>query len=325
MSETEARRNEWSLGWREVVVVLFVVFLGVVLLMPGMQQTVNVAREAQCKNNLKQLGLALHNYHEHHRTFPPGATKSGFPGDDSAYSWHTMLLPYVDQSELYKKLSPNNPHSLRQALEQDEVLEIAKTAVSRFECPKSRGAAEGNSDRPLSVNGQHVLVASANYVGSTGVTRTAGPGVFALHSRVRLRDIKDGSSNVFLLGERASGDVANSGRHGASVWIGVTGTVDRAGLPSDAESTLYGTTRVEMYTGKKLTGYQGHSPHLGFSSRHVWENKAPHFLMADGRVRSINPTIDSRVGSDPSDIDGWGVYQLLSSRSDGKTIPPRSY
>ena len=119
----------------------------------------NVARESQCKNNLKQLGLALHNYHEHYGTFPPGTVRSGTEGDDSAYSWHTMLLPFVDQSQWYRKLSPNTPRSLRQAIQDEDVLAIARTSVSGFDCPVSRGAGDVNSDRPLRSDGQNVFVA----------------------------------------------------------------------------------------------------------------------------------------------------------------------
>lgn len=231
-----------------------------------------------------------------------------------------MLLPFVDQSQWYSNLSPNTPRSLQQAIQDEDVLAIARTSVSGFDCPTSRGAGDLNSDRPLRSDGRNVFVASANYVASNGIT-PAGPGVFSLHSKVRIRDIKDGLSNVFMLGERASEDVASTGRHGATVWIGVTGTAARDGLPTDAESTLYGSTLVELQTGRKLTGYRGHAPWLGFSNRHAFQSKVSHFLMGDGTVRGINPDIDSRIGSNPSDIDGWGVYQLLSSRSDGKRIP----
>ncbi|MBC8290281.1 MAG: DUF1559 domain-containing protein [Planctomycetes bacterium] len=237
-----------------------------------------------------------------------------------------MILPYLDKKELYEKLSPNQQYSLREALGQEELQSIAKSTNENFVCPVDASLDEENPDRLLDPGGLDFSAARANYVASTGVTRTAGQGVFFLHSRIRFRDIKDGSSNVFLLGERTSGDAANTGRHGASVWIGVTATKAwDAGLPSDAESTLYGTTAVEMQTGKKLTGRPGFAPRLGFSSDHTWRNKAACFLMADGTVKKINPDIDSRIGKDPSDTDGWGVYQLLSSRSDGKRIPESAF
>jgi type II secretory pathway pseudopilin PulG len=91
--------------WVDVLIVLAVIALIVVLGLPAIQQSREAARWTQCRNNLKQLGLALHNYHDVYATFPPGYVL-GTEGPYLGWSWTTPLTPYVDSSPIYNELRP---------------------------------------------------------------------------------------------------------------------------------------------------------------------------------------------------------------------------
>src|SRR5690242_3289223 len=98
-----ARRGFTSV---ELIIVVVLVAILIALLLPAVQHAREEARSAQCKNNLKQLGLALHNYHDTFVTFPPGwIAADREPQTGPCYGWGTMLLPFLDQAELYNRIN----------------------------------------------------------------------------------------------------------------------------------------------------------------------------------------------------------------------------
>jgi prepilin-type N-terminal cleavage/methylation domain-containing protein len=166
----------------ELLVVIAIIAILVSLLLPAVQQAREAARRTQCKNNLKQLGLALHNYHDAHSCFPAGyysyATSDGSgpawahihpetwdaaPG----WGWGTMLLPFLDQAPVYESLTLEQP--CWEAVN-------APTVVNRlpvFLCPTASGGDEpftvrDESGGPLTIAGRHVLFSRSHYVASHG-------------------------------------------------------------------------------------------------------------------------------------------------------------
>lgn len=96
----------------ELLVVIAIIAILIALLLPAVQQAREAARRSTCKNNLKQIGIALHNYHDTHSVLPPGVLMfddgSGDPDPDLGnWGWNTFLLPYIDQAPLYNQLTPN--------------------------------------------------------------------------------------------------------------------------------------------------------------------------------------------------------------------------
>ncbi|MEZ6122957.1 MAG: DUF1559 domain-containing protein [Planctomycetaceae bacterium] len=163
------------------------------------------------------------------------------------------------------------------------------------------------------------LVSTSNYVGSMGVhSNGTSHGVIYQLSKVRLRDITDGTSNTFLVGERAFGDVAGTGPGGASVWSGATDSTSCGGsLPNACTNTFHSPTRHQINTGLVLNTTTGQTESfVPFSSRHTG---GAQFVMCDGSVHFISDNIDSRVG-DLTDPLTWGIYQWLSERDDGQVI-----
>lgn len=166
----------------ELLVVIAIIAVLVSLLLPAVQQAREAARRSQCKNNLKQIGLGLHNYHDTHAVFPAGyyswGTNNGSAPSwaqvdpttwDAApgWAWGTMLLPYLDQAPLYNRLDVNR--ACWDGVNADSVA----TKLSVFLCPSSSGGDEpfqirDESGSPLTIAGQQPVFGRSHYVASHG-------------------------------------------------------------------------------------------------------------------------------------------------------------
>lgn len=166
----------------ELLVVIAIIATLIALLLPAVQQAREAARRSQCKNNLKQLGIALHNYHDTHSAFPAGyfsyATSNGSgpawanidpqtwdaaPG----WSWSAMLLPYLDQAPVYNALDINR------ACWDPSHAAIVQTKLPVFLCPTSSGGDEpflvrDEPGAPLLMGGSQVRFGRSHYVASHG-------------------------------------------------------------------------------------------------------------------------------------------------------------
>jgi len=280
---------------------------------------------SRCKNNLKQLGLALHNYHDVHAALPPGwvavqnsasSTQTSIGG---AHGWSTFILPYVDQSELYAGFDFNQPLGVGA-----NKPPIVSTTLTMFGCPS-----DNRSDQ--AVGGVIPGMATTNYVGNFGVglptvfgsDATPLQGTFGVNSRIRFQDIKDGTSNVVLVGERCVPEQGSDwpvdaveGRFN-SYWFGIpskssvsplsivaTVTGDLAAgsgpLSTAGELTALGTNDargtltffgINQATDETSLG-DFEQVTAGFSSRH---EGGCHVLLSDGSVRFISAEIDRRI------------------------------
>lgn len=155
-----------------MIVLLACVGILAALLLPALQQARVAARRTQCTNNLKQIGLALHNYHDVYGTYPPAyvADEEGNP----MHSWRVLILPYLGQAPLYEAYDFTEPWD---SPANEFVLESMPMV---FRCP--------SNDDPISVD--------------TGYAAVFGPDcVFAGAEGIGLRDITDGTSNTLMVGE----------------------------------------------------------------------------------------------------------------------------
>ena len=244
----------------ELLVVISVIAILIALLLPAVQQAREAARRAQCRNNFKQLGLALHNYVDAFKAFPPGREVFISPGDNGSsganggattglgncFSAFAMLLPQLDQGPLYNQINfnsgPDTAANDRISAEQPVV----------FLCPsdfKYRALAQGGS-----------FVGVTNYVMNTGTTFPVSPknpsgtpvtGIFFENSFVRMGDVLDGTSNTVCLGEQLLSD-PNDGTgaavsNGSGNWTG--------GLPTTGFALTTGNNNVN--NGPELLNYPG--------------------------------------------------------------------
>ena len=193
----------------ELLVVIAIIAVLIALLLPAVQQAREAARRTQCRNNLHQLGLALHNYHDAHSCFPPGSVASAVgsalqdntAGSRPNWSALAMLLPYLDELAVY--------NASNFSLEAGNAANTTATRspLNQFICPSDGAPTVYNTyglTNYLLVAGNNIYCRNANV---TSLPRCCG--IFYASSRVRIRDVRDGTSNTMGFGEGAvniSGD-----------------------------------------------------------------------------------------------------------------------
>ena len=187
----------------ELLVVIAIIAILIALLLPAVQQAREAARRSQCKNNLKQIGLSLMNYHDVHKTLPPGVTVSHGVGTSNHFSWTTQILPFFDQAPLFKKLNTKSDFTGTASTPAVPLnATLCATILTATRCPSDSGPDQDDS-------GGVANMGLANYVGNYGVglpSFNVNPrsvqGIMGPNTKVRIRDCKDGMSNVILAAER---------------------------------------------------------------------------------------------------------------------------
>ena len=304
----------------ELLVVIAIIAVLIALLLPAVQQAREAARRTQCRSNLKQIGLALHNYHDQFQVFPPGCGLSSLSPDSgysvdlttanraAAYGWATFLLPNLDQAPLYNQLGVGSV-GLVQLMQQAAKRPLAQTVLSVYRCP-SDVAPDTNSQRLFSnaIFG-NTAVGTSSYVGVEGTRWTHGAdwiqsqkdpfGVFWPASKIGVRDITDGSSNTLIVGER-------SWDYLSAVWVG---TRNYTGNGDEGLRQIMGITNWQINLPGMNAPRAFHSAHVG----------GTHFLLGDGSVRFLSQNIDFNNSlSEPSNPQSYiGTYQRLGQRADG--------
>jgi prepilin-type N-terminal cleavage/methylation domain-containing protein/prepilin-type processing-associated H-X9-DG protein len=262
----------------ELLVVIAIIGVLVALLLPAVQRVREAAARSQCKNNLRQIGLALHNYHDREGRFPPGyvSTVAGDGADEGpGWGWGAFLLGDLEQDNLKQHIRFDR--DIGDTTNGDA--RIHKLAV--FRCPSDDAVAI------FTTAGNPVPVAHANYVGVFGTNEIeddpgGGNGVFFRNSRLRMADITDGASNTFLIGERSS-NIA------LSTW---TGSVTKAEVPLQSEPTVTEGPQL-LVLGRGDHEPNSPSAHIDdFYSRHP---QGVNCLFGDGSVRSIGNAVTPAV------------------------------
>jgi prepilin-type N-terminal cleavage/methylation domain-containing protein/prepilin-type processing-associated H-X9-DG protein len=314
----------------ELLVVIAIIAILIALLLPAVQQAREAARRTQCKNNLKQIGLALHNYHDVAKEFPPAKLNSGMRSTDTATApraadmeqgvknttgW-TFLLPYMDQAPMYNQYDFTAPASTSEGGYGNIVMvdsdlanaDVVQTKVPILHCPSSE------DDRRTNSAGQATAYAlrnawRTNYLFSTGYyedrngwytlytssTHHGVPaqGVFGNNGAARIANIKDGTSNVIAVGEAVGGLAKTSVNYGP--W-GLSGAHTcchgrvLGGPPNDLSHADWALNSNRWAINKPWDG-DTRGRHYAWVFSSVHEGGA-HFLMADGSTRFISENID---------------------------------
>ncbi|WP_417749419.1 DUF1559 domain-containing protein [Rosistilla oblonga] len=289
----------------ELLVVIAIIGILVGLLLPAVQQAREAARRMQCSNNLKQMGLAMHNYHDVHGCFPAGFYRrsysySTFSGP--GWGWGTMILPQIEENNRYEALQVNNQF----ASDDPTILEFSQPLVSAFVCPSAPASEDLNPEfKNSSSEPSHGLSTykgvfgdlntQYNYSGDDcsyyqGSCIKGGNGIFSANSSTKFRDVTDGTTHTVMIGEvpfGANGTRNSSGdliQYRGAVWIGVT----TGGASSNVAThqTLRGVTASGSQSS--LYGINGSSSYA-FGSHHPG---GAQFVVSDGSTRFFSETMD---------------------------------
>ena len=321
----------------ELLVVIAIIGVLIALLLPAVQAAREAARRAQCTNNLKQIGLGLHNYHSATNCFPPGylstpvtATTSPNPDNISVgdnfgpgWGWLARSLPHLEQASVFNSINfslPIDNHS-----DPTNANATARlTVISNFACPSDASFVATftvvDSSSSSSTLGNPICdVASSNYVGSFGTGdpsslfpismtdnppgRDNGEGLFLRNRAITIAEVTDGTSQTFAAGERCQSLSRAS-------WVGA---VTNAFVPI---TELQGNAGYDPEGGGALTlshTGEGHGPNSPPGLTHADQYWARHpgganFLFGDGSVRFIKELI------------GFTVYKSLATRRAGEVV-----
>ncbi|MES2788473.1 MAG: DUF1559 domain-containing protein [Planctomycetota bacterium] len=297
----------------ELLVVIAIIAVLIALLLPAVQQAREAARRAQCKNHLKQIGLALHNYHEVFNTFPIGARAGSGSTDSDRWSkgvnWRAAILPQLDQGPLFNQLNlvggSLSGYSGDQANGGNQVL--VRLAIAPYLCPSSSVDSFLNTTSPLYDNAARLQV--MHYVGIAGAypdpagrasecnPGNYGPacnnGMMRPANPARLRDVTDGSSNTIIVSEQSGvvGSNAISANYGGG-WNGVS-QVYPANAGTLGAYFYSGLTTVRWApnarTGTANSSAQPYETNTILNSFHTG---GIHALLADGSTRFVSENVD---------------------------------
>lgn len=265
----------------ELLVVIAIIAILIALLLPAVQQAREAARRSQCKNNLAQIALATLNYEMAHGVLPPGCINPTGPivSEPVGYhmSWTVQLLPYLDQTPLFQQID-----FTKGAYEQSA--KVTEVRMSVLLCPSDPG-------------NEHSVSFAACHGGAETQIAEDNEGVFHLNSRIRYRDIPDGSTNTLFFGEkiRVEGDL--NWMSGTRTSLKNTGSGLNQ-LPSTRELHQHGIRRTppEM-ADPDVVGSFG-----------SWHTGGAQFALGDGSVRFLSENIEKEL------------YESLGKRADG-TLP----
>jgi prepilin-type N-terminal cleavage/methylation domain-containing protein/prepilin-type processing-associated H-X9-DG protein len=300
----------------ELLVVIAVIAVLIGLLLPAVQKVREAAARAQCLNNLKQMGLACHNYHDTQQSFPPGYSAFGSYGDgatDTApgWGWAAYLLPYLEQGNLNARINFGLP------VEAPANAPAAQALLKVYLCPSDLPPTTAFAV-PDAFGTAVTQAAPSSYAACVGgdesdTTAPTGLGVFYRNSRTRLADITDGTSSTLLVGERAWSN-ANG------IWAGAVarGVCKRGVLNpcpgssagwSPAATLVLAHSHVNNATADTDGGLDD------FSSRHVGGSN---FAFADGSVRFLRSVPADQADGSLSP-DGLN-FQALGTRANGEVV-----
>ena len=276
----------------ELLVVIAIIGILIALLLPAVQAAREAARRLQCTNNLKQIGLAMHGYHDGLRSFPIGSPRAA-----DGFSWHAAILPFLEQKPLYDQLAPTGV--IPPPTEGTAIM----TQLNVYRCPSDSGEA---------FNEHYKGYPTANYVGN-GQMFGYPPNLPRMPLCVRISQITDGLSNTFLMSER--------GLFKDSIGATWSGRVK-----TNCSFKFYSTRPINTpFTGTISATEILDSDYSRFTvtSRH---SGGASFLFCDGSVHFISENIETNpqlaAGNFSTNFPDAGnyAYQNLIKYNDGNVI-----
>ncbi len=306
----------------ELLVVIAIIAILAALLLPAVQQAREAARRTQCRNNLKQLGLALHNYHDSHSQFPPANIRAPENGGEfgNGFAWGAFLLPNLEQTAIYNKLN----FQIGVFEGQNKTLIQSLPGLPSVICPtdaqRNRTISVYLGATPANTN-EMTSVPSTSYFGSGGAFQWAGEssnsneanGFFRSQpgSPVTITSIRDGTSNTIAIGERSARLRADGSFLGMQHETQTPNAIPPAN--NDAVNNVHWYLTYGLY--HPVAGLViGDTVRV--SSDHTG---GVHVLIADGSVRFISENISHVRSANPADAPNFpaGIGCVWRTAADG--------
>ncbi len=316
----------------ELLVVIAIIAVLIALLLPAVQSAREAARRSQCVNNLKQMGIALHNYHDAVLAFPPGYIAGskfvdGETDTSPGWSWAAMILPQLDQGPLYSAINVWLP------IQAPANTTAAQTLLSAFLCTSDQ--LPGTAAFPVTdgLGNTVAMVAPSSYAACTGSDASdvalglnndgSGNGVFFRNSAVRMASITDGTSQTVLILERAWGDTEGT-------WVGAPagGVVLRGPFnpcPGSAFASYLAPCLVLAHCHLLNTNADTDS---GLDDPSSFHPGGANVLFGDGSVhflRSVQNDAGVIANGSTRYTPSSLIQQALGTRSGGEAISSDSY
>ncbi len=316
------RRQRPAFTLVEVLVVIAVIAVLIGLLLPAVQAVRAAAARAECQNNLKQIGLALHQYHDAKGTFPPAHSllpqtplqlstiREGPPDNWFYISWMARILPYIEQNTLYGYIRPGEPAWWHPATPIPGIGHLNAVPIKLYRCPSDPTGKTILYETPTFPPTVEE-VALTSYLGVNGTDQFRFDGILYVNSRVTISGITDGLSQTLLVGERPPAYGGAGGwwfaGSGMEPWFGaidvVLGSNERIAV--DFVSTP--TSAQSHYQPGKLSDPSDQDDPDAW---HFWSFHpgGSNFLLADGSVRLIPYSV------------GGDMLRRLATRNGGEVI-----
>lgn len=298
----------------ELLVVIAIIGILVGLLLPAVQAAREASRRMQCSNNLKQIGLAIHNYESTYKRFPIGSVvRINFdPPRGDGWTWHSRILPYLEQTALYDRVSSviGTDRGTRDSPEQ--VLAGRTTRLSFFQCPSHPDGVSNPAKAGYQLSTYNGVCGSTTFnndqVDELSDLGYRGNGIFFLNSNIRIADVSDGTSNTFLVAEVQDElrGAPNSNRMPGSDRKYNFASGSDGNPPQDISEFLIGMEADDPINANTRDG-NGHFSNDGeyAGSYHVG---GAQFVLTDGSVRFVSQNINITT------------YRALSTRANGEVV-----
>ncbi len=296
----------------ELLVVIAIIGILIALLLPAVQSAREAARRMQCSNNLKQIGLAMHNYHSAHGVLPPGGITAipastclvtGKQGTDSGAPWSVLILPFLEQKPRYDQYDFRKSFASMwwKAESHAGNHAVQFRPNTAFQCP-SDPASSGDrcNTNYFACQGGG---ATPECHGSAAIGRAFfRNGLFHNNSRMKFEHIEDGTSNVFMVGETRHCPLSDGHAEGAyGSWDSALRVHDSAfSFPMNLAAAMYGINTMLNYDPMRT--FTGNVASAVFGSHHPG---GCNFAMADGSVHFLSENMDINA------------YRSLGIRNDG--------
>lgn len=305
----------------ELLVVIAIIGILIGMLLPAVQSVREAARRTSCANNMRQIGLALHNYESALQQFPDGwlTNDSADPLSPSGWGWSAQILPFMELNNVFNRID------MEQRIDDPINVDVAVTVIDNYLCPSDpalerlpfgtiavpvggdgnggsgggsstrsplrQAGGSGTANQPLQQQTDTTLYARSNYSGVFGNISTKsdpldGDGVFIGNSSVSLRDVFDGLSNTMIVGERRN-DL------GTVSWVGVLESVS------------------EPFA--RIVGATDHSPNSvregGFEDFRSYHTGGINAVFGDGSTQFVADTVEQTVFQGYGSIAGGEIVE----------------